>query len=359
MSKTPSSSSNKSLDAIGQLHQMETLVRVVQELSLARDIKKIQSIVVSAARLLTGAEGATFVLREGNFCHYVDEEAIAPLWKGKRFPIEICISGWVMLNRKSSIIRNIYEDPRIPLDAYRPTFVKSLAMVPIRTMAPIGAIGNYWSTFHLPSQEDVKILQALADTTAVAIENVQVYNELEERVRHRTKELQAANEAIQTLSICDELTGLYNRRGFYLLADQELKKAERKNSFPVVIFIDLDGLKEVNDQFGHVTGDYLLREAANVIKSAMRQSDIIGRIGGDEFCVMAMDCIHEVVRKRLQQMIDKFNEKSHSFKLAMSIGFALSDTHNKPLDVLISQADQEMYMEKRIKKQQLPTLKKD
>ena len=71
-------------------------------------------------------------------------------------------------------------------------------MVPIRTMPPVGAIGNYWSFVHQPSQEDLELLQALADTTAVALENVKVYNELEERVNKRTVELQEANEAIRT-----------------------------------------------------------------------------------------------------------------------------------------------------------------
>jgi diguanylate cyclase (GGDEF)-like protein len=334
-----------------QLQGMQSLIKVVQELSLARDIKTIQRVVVSTARLLTSADGATFVLRDGNFCHYVDEEAIAPLWKGKRFPVEMCVSGWVMLNRKPALIKNIYEDPRIPADAYRPTFVKSLAMVPIRTISPIGAIGNYWSTCHQPSKTDIALLKALADTTAVALENVQIYNDLENRVLLRTSELKAANEEIQRLSLCDELTGLYNRRGFYLLAEQELKKAQRQNELPMVIFIDIDGLKMVNDQLGHKMGDSLLKEAARVIRSSMRKLDIIGRLGGDEFCILALDCYHESVRKRLQKMIDKFNKKSRPFKLSMSIGFATPLTHNEKLEALLSRADKEMYTEKRLRKQ--------
>ena len=162
---------------------MEHLVGVVQELSRAHDHATIAAIVRDAARELTGADGATFVLRDGDQCHYVDENAITPLWKGRRFPMSACISGWAMLNARPALIEDIYSDPRIPMDAYRPTFVKSLAMVPIRRAAPIGAIGNYWATRHRPSEEEVAILQALADTTSVALRNADLYAELEGQVR--------------------------------------------------------------------------------------------------------------------------------------------------------------------------------
>ncbi len=176
---------------------MEQLVEVVQRLSMARDLATVMDIVRKAARNLTGADGATFVLRDGNKCFYAEEDAISPLWKGQRFPMNICISGWVMLNRAPAVIEDIYADPRIPADAYRPTFVRSLAMVPIRTMDPIGAIGNYWAQPHNPTAQQVKLLQALADTTAVAMENVRIYEELEQRVRERTSEVSAILDNVQ------------------------------------------------------------------------------------------------------------------------------------------------------------------
>jgi signal transduction histidine kinase len=151
------------------------------------------AIVRTAARELTGADGATFVLRDGDLCYYADEDAIAPLWKGRRFPMTACISGWAMLNRQPAAIPDIYADPRIPIDAYRPTFVRSLAMVPIRIEEPIGAIGNYWANQHHVSPQELRLLQALAHSTSVALENVELYAELEERVAARTRELNAAN----------------------------------------------------------------------------------------------------------------------------------------------------------------------
>lgn len=179
---------------------MEHLVGVVQELSLARTMEAIQVIVRRAARVLTNADGATFVLREGDCCFYADEDAIAPLWKGKRFPIEACISGWSMLNRSEAVILDIYADDRIPHDVYRATFVESLVMVPIRKQAPIGAIGAYWAHRRKQSSAEVKLLQALADSTSIAIENVQLYAELEERVSARTAELEAINQELESFS---------------------------------------------------------------------------------------------------------------------------------------------------------------
>ena len=170
------------------------LIGLVQRLSLARSLGEIQSIVRSGARRLTGADGATFVLRDGDKCFYADEDAIEPLWKGQRFPLSQCISGWAMNNRRSVAIEDIYIDDRIPHAAYRPTFVKSLAMVPIRKLDPVGAIGNYWGHQRQPSSDELELLQALADSTAVAIENVQVYEQLDAA---RTETLQCLARAAE------------------------------------------------------------------------------------------------------------------------------------------------------------------
>jgi signal transduction histidine kinase len=168
---------------------MERLVTVIQDLSLARDVATVMALVRHAARTLTGADGASFVLREDDWCYYADEEAIGPLWKGQRFPMTACISGWVMLHRQPVVIEDIYADQRIPVEAYAPTFVKSLVMVPIRTMAPLGALGVYWAQRRRATPEEVKVLQALANSTSIAFNNIQLYAELEQRVQERTAAL--------------------------------------------------------------------------------------------------------------------------------------------------------------------------
>ncbi len=164
------------------IEAMERLVGAVQALSQARDVATITRIARDAARELTGADGATFVLRDGDQCYYADENAIAPLWKGRRFPMDMCVSGWVMNHARPVVIEDIYNDARVPAEAYRPTFVKSLAMVPIRAEAPVGAIGNYWASHYRPTDEQLRVLQALANTTSVALENVRLIEELRQKV---------------------------------------------------------------------------------------------------------------------------------------------------------------------------------
>lgn len=161
---------------------MEHLVEVAQNLSHARDLQSVMDIVRVSARKLTGADGASFVLRDNDKCYYAEEDAISPLWKGQRFPLEICISGWVMNNAQPVVLPDIYQDPRIPAHAYKPTFVRSMVMVPIRTTKPIGAIGCYWAKNRTSTPEEVKILQGLANVTSIAMENADLYSQLQQKI---------------------------------------------------------------------------------------------------------------------------------------------------------------------------------
>lgn len=326
---------------------IERLLKAVQELSLARDLASVQRIVRTVARELTGADGATFVLNDaGNFCHYADEDAIEPLWKGLRFPQENCISGWVMRNRTPAVIPDIYLDARIPHAAYRPTFVRSMVMVPIRTMAPVGAIGNYWAEEHQPTEIDVKLLQALADATSVAMENVAVYAELEDRVRTRTEELTRAQGEIHQRAITDELTGLLNRRGFY-----EAARAALATDKPVLLaYIDADGLKPVNDRLGHAVGDAMLIDIADSLRAILRPTDIVARLGGDEFCVLMVDPPMDgnALRARLLEETDLRNiVPGRGYRLSASMGCIAAEHGDAlELDHMLVVADRRMYAEK-------------
>lgn len=147
----------------------DRLGNAIDRLAGARTLAQVMSIVRTTARELTGADGITYVLRDGDRCFYADEDAIAPLWKGKRFPIGSCISGWVMNHREPVAIPDVFDDPRISGAIYRPTFVKSMAMVPVRDADPIAAIGAYWASPHAATDAELRVLKVLADASALAL----------------------------------------------------------------------------------------------------------------------------------------------------------------------------------------------
>jgi response regulator RpfG family c-di-GMP phosphodiesterase len=120
------------------------------------------------------------VIRSGDHCYFAEEDAIAPLWKGRRLPLRGCIAGLAILNQRPAAIEDIHSDERIPQEVYRPGPIKSVAVVPIRQHDPVGAITNYWTSRHRPTEDELGALQALADSTAIAMENVRINQELED-----------------------------------------------------------------------------------------------------------------------------------------------------------------------------------
>jgi GAF domain-containing protein len=145
-------------------------------LDAAQTLDEVGEVVRVEARRRTGAQGATFVLREDDRCFYADEDAIAPLWKGQRFPITACISGWAMLHDETAVVPDISVDNRIPLEAYLPTFVRSLVMVPVGSPTPVAAISAYWSRHYRATPDEIAALESLATQVATAIHRIGLHN---------------------------------------------------------------------------------------------------------------------------------------------------------------------------------------
>lgn len=173
-------------------------MEALRAVASARDLPGVMAAVRRHARRLVAADGATFVLREGTMVHYADEDAIAPLWKGRRFPARACVSGLAMIERRSIVIEDIRADGRVPQDAYRDTFVRSMAMVPIRRDAPLGAIGAYWARRHHASEREVAALEALADAAAVAVANADLLARLSRAIVLRDEFLALAAHELNT-----------------------------------------------------------------------------------------------------------------------------------------------------------------
>ncbi len=159
-------------------------------------------------------------------------------------------------------------------------------------------------------------------------------------------------KTLRALALVDDLTNLYNRRGFLALAEQQLKAAHRAKRRMILLFADFDGLKQINDAFGHSGGDRALIETANVLRETFRESDIIARIGGDEFVVLAVETDSvgpEVLVARLQGCLKTGNARvGHLYELSLSVGIAHYDPENPcSIDELLARADRAMYEKKR------------
>lgn len=149
--------------------EASALAGVIRQLSLARSLDEVMAVVSRGVRALLQADGASFVLRDADRCYYAEEDAVSPLWKGRRFPMSACISGWCMTHRQSVAVPDIYQDHRIPAGAYRPTFVRSLAVAPVGRDEPVAALGAYWAEMRQPRPEELQQLQAIADAAALAM----------------------------------------------------------------------------------------------------------------------------------------------------------------------------------------------
>lgn len=197
--------------------------------------------------------------------------------------------------------------------------------------------------------DDFSYDNALAAGASDFIKKPFTVHELVMRVKHVKMQ-----ERMRVLSITDELTGLPNRRGFFAFAERQLKMANRSGQNIVLLFADLDHLKTINDTWGHQVGDEALIAAAEIFRQTFRESDIIARIGGDEFVVMLVDTPEKnfaPIRERLNQNIAASNvRRQGSFAISISVGIAVFD-HEEPstIDMLLKEADERMYQEKQKK----------
>jgi len=162
-----------------------------------------------------------------------------------------------------------------------------------------------------------------------------------------------AEQALRSLTIIDDLTQLYNRRGFLTLAERHLKLAVRRRRGVFLLFADLDGLKQINDRFGHLEGDRALRATAEILRRSFRSADIIARLGGDEFTVFpleARDESGELLLQRLREQLDAYHAEhgERGYRLALSVGLARFEPDSSwSIDRLLEQADRALYDQKR------------
>jgi putative two-component system response regulator len=268
------------MQALAQMNlDKESLVNLEEltlKLSMARGIEEVMATVRQYTRPIVGADGVSFILRDNGKCFYADEEAISPLWKGQRFPMEKCISGWAMLHKEVAIVEDIYADDRIPHAAYKPTFVKSLVIVPVRQDDPVAAIGAYWAQRRKPTDDEVNKLLRIAHSAAVAMTNITLFNSLivarEEAVRAKDAVILAMASLAETR---DNETGNHIRRTQHYIRALAMACRQR-------------GL--FTEEFDDETIDLLYKSAALHDIGKVGIPDLIllkpGKLDPDEFAVM-------------------------------------------------------------------------
>jgi len=173
-----------------------------------------------------------------------------------------------------------------------------------------------------------------------------------EKLRQTLLKLKNSNQKLEELSVLDELTGLYNRRGFYSVATKFIELAKRNHREFFIFFLDLNGLKKINDNYGHKEGDFAIKSASEILLKTFRHTDIIARMGGDEFVVMAIDCtIKDLanIDKRLKENQEEINNRIQKpYKISFSYGVAPYQPGKiYSLDELLEEADRNLYIEKR------------
>ena len=178
-----------------------------------------------------------------------------------------------------------------------------------------------------------------------------VRSEISERILRRTitysLERHDILESLYRTTIVDELTGLYNRRGLYTLGNQQIELAKRHNDDIFIFYIDLDGMKEINDTLGHEYGDKALIITSSIMHKSFRTTDILSRLGGDEFVAVAVKAQYEfipIMIERIKDYIKEENKNLKDYQISMSIGVSKVDLDSeKPLEDAINHADKEMY----------------
>ncbi|WP_250658691.1 diguanylate cyclase [Alkalimarinus coralli] len=207
------------------------------------------------------------------------------------------------------------------------------------------------STIGAFAEDHLNTVQLLSTQTAISLENAKLYASLEERVASRTQDLREANEKLTLLATTDSLTNALNRRHFLERSRQEVERALRFNRLAIVIMMDIDNFKEVNDTYGHAAGDEALRQVASISKRNLREQDLFGRMGGEEFAILAPEnSLNDGIQlaERIGRSIEQtpIQIPPDSFQITVSIGITVVTQASNSIEQLLQLADKGLYLSK-------------
>lgn len=353
-----------------QVFDWFSIVKIAQILSSEMNYERLLENMMRIVMENAGAQRGVFLIRSG--VELIVEAKADMSGDDYKFilpqlELEACrendfswsIVNYVLRTEEGVILPNAASDKVFGNDDYvKQNQAQSVLCMPVLTHKTV--IGVLYLENNLVkgafTPERFEILQVVASQAAISLENIRLYRSLEEKVNERTaqlnertSELERAYAEMKHISMHDALTGLYNR-GYF---EQEMNRlGKRRNTVIGLIICDLDGLKRVNDQQGHEAGDKMIRAAGEVLKNTFRECDMVARIGGDEFAILAPDVDMErmlLMKERIELAVQQYNKRAGKHDLSISVGVALKERGDSTMLDVFREADARMYQDKQIK----------
>ncbi len=321
--------------------EAQTLFELSQDLGASLSLGETLSVFsVKLRRLVPYDAIAIYVKRNAELIpEYVNGDNFR-LFASLRIPLGQGLSGWVAQNKKPIINGNPSVEPGYLNDPTKFSTLRSALAIPLEGLAGVvGVLALYHAERDAFTSDHLRILLAISSKMALAVENALKY------------------EQAESSATTDYLTGLPNARSLFLQLDRELARCKRDTSSLTVMVCDMDGFKQINDRFGHLEGNRVLRLFAVALKESCREYDYVARMGGDEFVVVAPGLPPETVAKKADQLRELAKHAGHDVCgediLSLSVGQALYPKDGQDAEELLAEADRRMYIEK----QQQPSRK--
>src|SRR5450759_2139301 len=314
--------------------EAQTLFELSQDLGASLSLGETLSVFAVKLRRAMSYDAIAIYVRHGDELvpEYVNGDNFR-LFASLRIPIGQGLSGWVAQNLKPILNGNPSVEPGYLNDTSKYSTLNSALAVPLEGLqGVVGVVALYNAETDFFTSDHLRILQAVSSKMALAIENAMKY------------------EQAESSAVTDYLTGLPNARSLFLQLDREMARCKRDNNTLTVMVADLDGFKQINDRFGHLEGNRVLRLFAHSLKETSREYDYVARMGGDEFVVIAPGLTPEATARKAEQMRDlarqSGKEVCNEDILSLSVGKSVYPEDGMDAEKLLSEADQRMYLQK-------------
>ncbi len=345
---------------------LRRLLALARDLLQAPDPRSVLELTGPAIQELLLADGALLLLTLGEQEYVTEFDRSGAMQTVRESTALYRHARHAIDNQTPILLPQVAADPKLRNGGLCADGTVSLLAFPFPPIKPVGALAVFWYHRGRPHQltKAISILRYIGELTAAALGNVGYRQMIEDRITARTEEITASarkhakelhrrdqvEEELHRISVTDVMTGMLNRRGFFLHAERSLKVARRQKLPSALIYADLDELKAVNDALGHDAGDRLIQDAGRLLQASFRDSDVVARFGGDEFAAFTLDAAHpEAILTRIQSNIESFRQHSSApYRISLCIGIVeCNPSSDLTLSDHLSLADRQMYEQKK------------